>query len=456
MVKNFVYDKQHPTMHVTIRGNFLMGPNDYLTSAGKTNARAGRRCSCALLLPVLTAALELVTALAAPTDARAQSNISVSLAYDHLIRETGDALGYQQVIYSVDDPGGLNTPAMREWSAAKDRVPSGMSSLVARCVPPVMQARALLLEGGAILMDRNRRRSSDDVKIVNAKTAQATALLKSVSDCWQLMVRYEQNPDRQVPQPYRLGITENVQEDASNFVARVLYDARTGGTPRTDPVLRAGLQKLQAGDSRLPANECLGKMQQAADDLQQGNVTSARENALQGQACYDRMPSKPGQPSSEPLVGQVTEITPGEANVLRGNGQVIDWTPFFDALGRKQQEAIEDGYWSDCVPVFKPVAEATVQVKGTYGVRRGSASVIKPDVYTKPLNCKPTADTIVRGVSVPLSLWPPQSQMAAVEGISLEYTLTFLRTSIKMNTLDTVKADHGYFETGGKLYHYSN
>lgn len=139
------------------------------------------------------AALTLTFAFGSPDAGLAQGRVvTVSLAYDHLYRETRDALGFQQVIYRRDDPSG-NTAAMRDWTAASARAPKGMSGLVARCIPPVMQARTLLLEGGAIMA---RHGPPSDTKIVNDKTVRATALLDSVSDCWQSMVAYERQAPR--------------------------------------------------------------------------------------------------------------------------------------------------------------------------------------------------------------------------------------------------------------------
>jgi hypothetical protein len=108
---------------------------------------------------------------------------AVALAYDHLKRETGDSLGYNQVIYRPDDPDGMNTPAMRDWKRVEPHIPSDMASLVGRCLPPVMEARALQTEGGAILASRG------DVRAVNANMTRATALLHSVDDCWQQMAK---------------------------------------------------------------------------------------------------------------------------------------------------------------------------------------------------------------------------------------------------------------------------
>jgi hypothetical protein len=186
-----------------------------------------------------TTVLALSAGLLAPAAARSQNQISVSLAYDHLLRETQDAKGYQQNIYSRNDPGGQNTPAMREWTSVSDRVPGGMADLVARCVSPVMQARALLLEGGAML----EARQPGSVDIINQKTAQAEVLLNSVRDCWQLMRKYEkEHPVFELNASSGDVITDNLTQDASEVAARILQDAKTGGTPRSDPGLRAAVQ----------------------------------------------------------------------------------------------------------------------------------------------------------------------------------------------------------------------
>jgi hypothetical protein len=261
-------------------------------------------------------------------------------------------------------------------------------------------------------------------------------------------------------------IVENVKQDASQVAARILEDVKTGGTPRSDPVLRAAVQKLAIDSSRFPPNRCYSQMMQALDDLQLGKVTAAQESALQGKACYDGSSSEPRQTPAPPVLsGQVTEITADQAKVLRANGQAIDWTPFFDALGEKQRQSIESMYWGDfanrpratspCVPTFaKPADGFVVHVKGKYTVKHGSSTVTSIDLQVEPAGCSDVAQFALRSVAVPLSLWPQKSQLDTVQDISLEYSLTFHGSSITSEPVQRVSADHAYFEVAGRMYHY--
>lgn len=132
------------------------------------------------------AALCAALALSAPLGVAAQNReTTVSLAYDHFYREARDGIGYAQIFR-----GGGDTPSFEEWQAAKAHVPRGEEGLVSRCEPPVLQARALLVESYTIM---ERRGPPSDVAIVNQKGAEARRLLDSVADCWQAMVAFERN-----------------------------------------------------------------------------------------------------------------------------------------------------------------------------------------------------------------------------------------------------------------------
>jgi hypothetical protein len=131
------------------------------------------------------AALGLVLA-AAPAGVAAQDRVTtLSAAYDHFYREARNAVGYAQIFR-----GGGDTPSFEEWQSAKRHTPRGMAGLVSRCEPPVLQARALLVESYTIM---ERRGPPSDVAIVNQKGAEAARLLDSVADCWQSMVSFERN-----------------------------------------------------------------------------------------------------------------------------------------------------------------------------------------------------------------------------------------------------------------------
>jgi hypothetical protein len=137
---------------------------------------------CAKKIAALCAAL----ALSAPFEVQAQNRVtSVSLAYDHFYREARNAIGYAQIFHDGGD-----TPSFEEWQAAKAHVPPGMDGLVSRCEPPVLQARALLVESYTIM---ETDRSPSGANTVNRMGAQAKQLLDTVSDCWQAMADFERN-----------------------------------------------------------------------------------------------------------------------------------------------------------------------------------------------------------------------------------------------------------------------
>jgi hypothetical protein len=130
--------------------------------------------------------LGLALMLLAPPDVAAQGRVEgVSRAYDHFYREARNGVGYAQIFR-----GGGDTPSFEEWQTAKAHMSRGEEGLVSRCEPPVLQARALLVESYTIM---ERHGGPGDVIIVNEKGAQAARLLDSVADCWQAMVAFERN-----------------------------------------------------------------------------------------------------------------------------------------------------------------------------------------------------------------------------------------------------------------------
>jgi hypothetical protein len=201
---------------------------------------------------------------------------------------------------------------------------------------------------------------------------------------------------------------------------------------------------------------------QATDNLQLGNVSAARQGALQGQACYEGLASQPRQPQPAPVLsGQVNEITGEQAKMLLSNGTAIDWTPFFDDLGEQQRQSLVGTRWAKfsrtevpCVFAIKGPEGIVVRVTGPYTVNRGSSSVRNTSLQVDPSGCKDIAASILHTVQVPASLWPKDSQMDSVRNISLQYTLTFHQFEVKTPPIQRESADHAYFEVDGTLYHY--